>query len=450
MQRSNVIFIITGLAIALFLAIFISPFASSDPDGLEKVAKDKGFIEHAEGEGATLWESSPIPDYAIPGIKNEKIATGLAGLIGTVIIFLIGVFFAKVLSKDKKTHKNIGREFMKKGRILSIILVCVAILGFAASGYCHQPRTEGEAVLSFSGYLNVEASYSHLNEDGTSNDTDASDIYVDEFGLSISAGLAEDVSADATILYEENEDDSEVVVDEAYLSILKGNLYCNFGKIYIPFADADTGFIVDSYAHDLGETRESAILLGTNIKNLNIELGVFNGDYDEAGKDDKVTDFFGAIKLTLPKGETTEISIGASYISDITDTDAGLLLPAATYTDKVDGYSVCASITARTGSLSVEYVSAADDITDLGPDVQPEALNVELMATHIETRFYGFKYEETKDFTSIINNQELIRWGFVYGLILNEKADLKFEYLRDEDDRDNILDTITAQLGYKF
>lgn len=102
MQRLNVIFIITGLAIALFLAIFISPFASSDPDGLEKVAEDKGFMEQAEGEGVTSWESSPVPDYAVPGIKNEKIATGLAGLIGTVIIFFIGVFFAKVLNKDKK------------------------------------------------------------------------------------------------------------------------------------------------------------------------------------------------------------------------------------------------------------------------------------------------------------------------------------------------------------
>jgi hypothetical protein len=101
-QRSNVIFIITGLAIALFLAIFISPFASLDPDGLEKVAQDKGFMEHAKEEGAASRESSPIPDYAIPGIKNEKIATGLAGLIGTVIIFLIGIFFAKLLSKDKK------------------------------------------------------------------------------------------------------------------------------------------------------------------------------------------------------------------------------------------------------------------------------------------------------------------------------------------------------------
>jgi hypothetical protein len=343
-----------------------------------------------------------------------------------------------------------GRELMKKERLLLILVICVAVLSFAALGYCRQPRTEGEAVLKFSGYLNVEAGYSHLNEDGTSNDTDDSDIYVDEFGLKITAGLAEDVSADATILYEENEDDSEVVVDEAYLSILKGNLYGNFGKLYIPFADADSDFIVDPYTRDLGETRESVILLGANINMLNIELGVFNGDYDEAGKDDKVTDFFGSVKATLVKNDKMEILIGAGYISDITDTDAELLLPAATYTDKVDGYSLCASVKAKTGSLSIEHVAATDDIVDLGPGVEPKALNIELIATHIENRMYGFKYEEAKDFTSIINNQRLMRLGFVYGITLNEKADLKFEYLADEDDRNNTLDTVTARLGYKF
>ena len=110
MQRSNVIFIITAFSVALFLAIFISPFASSDPDGLEKVAQDKSFMEHAEEEGVTVWESSPIPDYAIPGIKNEKIATGLAGLIGTAIIFLVGFALAKMLSKEKKLHNKGGEH----------------------------------------------------------------------------------------------------------------------------------------------------------------------------------------------------------------------------------------------------------------------------------------------------------------------------------------------------
>ena len=66
------IFTLAGLAIAVALALFVSPWASSSPDGLEKVAEDKGFIEKAE-ETEPVWESSPIPDYAVPGLTAEAV-----------------------------------------------------------------------------------------------------------------------------------------------------------------------------------------------------------------------------------------------------------------------------------------------------------------------------------------------------------------------------------------
>jgi cobalt/nickel transport protein len=76
--------ILLWLAAALILAFFISPFASSSPDGLEKVAGDKGFLERGEVEPAFI---SPVPDYTWPGIDNEGMATGLAGIFGTLIVF---------------------------------------------------------------------------------------------------------------------------------------------------------------------------------------------------------------------------------------------------------------------------------------------------------------------------------------------------------------------------
>ncbi len=103
MKISNRSFIIAAVFVSLFLAVFISPFASSSPDGLEKVAAEKGFMEHAEAEGVTAWEASPIPDYAMPGVKNEKAATALAGLIGTGSIFVIGYALAKLMAKKNKT-----------------------------------------------------------------------------------------------------------------------------------------------------------------------------------------------------------------------------------------------------------------------------------------------------------------------------------------------------------
>ncbi len=111
-KKSIIVFTLAGLAVAVALALIVSPWASSSPDGLEKVAEDKGFLEAAE-ETEPAWESAPIPDYAVPGLTEEvvdeetgesaeeptKLATALAGLIGTVAIFLIAWGLALVLKK---------------------------------------------------------------------------------------------------------------------------------------------------------------------------------------------------------------------------------------------------------------------------------------------------------------------------------------------------------------
>jgi len=78
------IFLGVALVIVILLAVFISPWASSSPDGLEKVAEEKGFSNKTETD-KPAWEHSPMKDYAIPGIKSENTSTGISGLIGVVI-----------------------------------------------------------------------------------------------------------------------------------------------------------------------------------------------------------------------------------------------------------------------------------------------------------------------------------------------------------------------------
>ena len=88
--------ILIGLAASLFLAGFISWFASSSPDGLERVAEDKGFLEKGDVRQVV---NSPIPDYAWPRIKNARLATSLAGAGGTLIVFGAGYSLAVFLKK---------------------------------------------------------------------------------------------------------------------------------------------------------------------------------------------------------------------------------------------------------------------------------------------------------------------------------------------------------------
>lgn len=94
-------YILIGLAMAFCLVIFISPFASKSPDGLERVAKDKGFIEKGDIKQIV---PSPLPDYVCPWIKNEKITTIIAGLIGILVVFFVGLTIALLL-KNKNNSK---------------------------------------------------------------------------------------------------------------------------------------------------------------------------------------------------------------------------------------------------------------------------------------------------------------------------------------------------------
>ena len=86
-RRSSIaLFVVLGLAVALAFAFFISPLASSEPDGLERVAMDQGFegqaSEHALANG-------PLADYAVTGVDNSWLSTGLSGVIGVVLCFVI-------------------------------------------------------------------------------------------------------------------------------------------------------------------------------------------------------------------------------------------------------------------------------------------------------------------------------------------------------------------------
>jgi len=90
-------FVWIGLGVALLVALFLSPFASTSPDGLEKVAEMRRFSE--EGERWKFWKHAPLSNYSLPWIKNEKASTALSGLIGTIAIFFITIGIGKAIKK---------------------------------------------------------------------------------------------------------------------------------------------------------------------------------------------------------------------------------------------------------------------------------------------------------------------------------------------------------------
>ncbi|WP_030717081.1 energy-coupling factor ABC transporter permease [Streptomyces sp. NRRL S-237] len=84
---------VTGLVTALVLAGFVSFYASADPDGLEKVAADKGIDEKVEEHAAA---NSPLADYGVKDVDDARLSGGLAGVIGVgvTVVAGTGIFWA--------------------------------------------------------------------------------------------------------------------------------------------------------------------------------------------------------------------------------------------------------------------------------------------------------------------------------------------------------------------
>ncbi|MGP3989510.1 energy-coupling factor ABC transporter permease [Streptomyces sp. 3N207] len=78
---------ISGLAVTLLCAGGLSFYASSSPDGLEKVAADNGIDKKEQKHAA---EDSPLADYGVKDIADTRLSGGLAGVIGVGATLAVG------------------------------------------------------------------------------------------------------------------------------------------------------------------------------------------------------------------------------------------------------------------------------------------------------------------------------------------------------------------------
>lgn len=72
--------VVAGVLISLAV-VLLSPFASADPDGLERVAGDLGFLSQGSSAPYQL-----IPDYTLPFLGETQFSTILAGMIGLAVV----------------------------------------------------------------------------------------------------------------------------------------------------------------------------------------------------------------------------------------------------------------------------------------------------------------------------------------------------------------------------
>lgn len=104
MDRRTWCFVLGALLLSAALAAFVSPFASSAPDGLDKLAEEQQFAERAEGKAARL--HAPLAQYKVCGVQNGAVSTALAGAAGTLFVFACGWGLSKAVARRKSGNRG--------------------------------------------------------------------------------------------------------------------------------------------------------------------------------------------------------------------------------------------------------------------------------------------------------------------------------------------------------
>ncbi len=89
-------YVIVMLILSIIVAGGLSWFASTHPDGLERVAEDTGFSDRAGEPSFTL-----MPDYTIPG-REGFVWNALAGIAGVLAVFAVAWGAGRLLSRGRR------------------------------------------------------------------------------------------------------------------------------------------------------------------------------------------------------------------------------------------------------------------------------------------------------------------------------------------------------------
>jgi cobalt/nickel transport protein len=112
-QARNRMLVLGGLGIALLIAVFLSPLASKNPDGLARVSQDLKFDlkEAKEKPAQKLPFYAAFDEYALRGVP-QSVATPLAGLVGTIATFGLTVGIGKLAGRGASKPEESAPEQM--------------------------------------------------------------------------------------------------------------------------------------------------------------------------------------------------------------------------------------------------------------------------------------------------------------------------------------------------
>ncbi|MCK5244701.1 MAG: LbtU family siderophore porin [Desulfobacterales bacterium] len=294
---------------------------------------------------------------------------------------------------------------------------------------------------------------------------DKSDFCLTTVELAVEAEVTEWINVEAILLYEDPTfgEETSLDVDEATITIgntEKSGFYVTGGKMYVPFGAILTSFPDDPLVHApltqlMGETNEKALLLGWELGGFTLSAYCYNGDMDKEGKNNKIDSYGFDANFAM---ELLDLLVGASYISNIADSD-GLSEKVSDLwglKDYVGGYDVYGHIELGIFFIDAEYMAALDKFEVFDEDDYEEAKKASVW--NVEAGF-GDKTQIVAKYAGSDKAADLGYPKTRYGLCLNQQIHegvvASVAYLYDDyytDDADDRKDSnlFCAQMAVEF
>lgn len=230
--------------------------------------------------------------------------------------------------------------------------------------------------------------------------------------------------------------------------------YASVGKLKLPFGYFESHFINDLLTENLGESTETAVVAGIHNPFVNIAAGIFNGDLDKAGNDNRIENYVAAGIFTLPEDIFPDVDLmaGVSYTSNIADSDdlADFFdeeFGSDTIIDYVSGFSSFLSVSLMDRFFfEAEYVGAIESFEE-NKNFKPKTWDFQFAVKPMEDIEVAVLYGGSSDTLNFLPDTQYGIAGF-YEIVNNTSIGL--EYLYEKFDNDDKVNRLTTQLAVEF
>ncbi|MBF0380277.1 MAG: LbtU family siderophore porin [Magnetococcales bacterium] len=330
---------------------------------------------------------------------------------------------------------------MKKSALSSMVALLTMATVATAQADSHQSEAKWTDNITISGAVEVDAVSS-----SDYADVDTSDLVVSTVELAIDGTVNDWVSANVTLLYEE--DDTPLDVDSASFTIAnpdKSPFSLTVGSVAVPFGAYSSNLLSDPLTLSLGETVETAAILSLANDNFSASVYAFNGSSSTG--DEAIEQYGLSLGYTIESGDLS-LELGAGWINAIEDSDTiqdAIPTAVTAMNDHITGAAYHATLGFKGFTIIGEYVAAMDDfetkaLTFNGNGARPSAWNAEVgYSFEIGERgaTIAASYQNSDEALGLGLAKQTFSAGFAVDVFENTTAAFEWKVDSDYDTTDN-------------